>query len=67
MTLREVLNLWAYCLLLMAVFLCVDLLFDLVKGRPVDIYDGLYLGLSLSPSLLALITGQAYGVDFFVS
>ena len=65
MTLREVLNLWTFVLLLVAGLACFDLLNDLVKHQPLDYYETLFPAAGLAPALLMLITGQAYGIAFF--
>lgn len=67
MTLREILNLWAYIMLLVAMIALGMVVDDLAKHQPLDYYEALFLAFSISPSLLMIITGQAYGATFFTN
>jgi len=64
MTLREVLNFWAFIMVLLAAITVCFLLDDLVKHSPLDYGEALFVVASLAPAILLLVTGQAYGVAF---
>ena len=67
MSLREVLNLTAFCCLLVGL-LCLLLV---VGGHPgmhgVSPEEGFTLGIFVAPWILVAVTGQAYGIAFVIS
>lgn len=67
MTLREVLNLVSYIMLLLALLTGLFLLDDIYQHRSLDVMESAFVVFSVSPVVLALVTGQAYGVAFIVS
>lgn len=64
MTLREVLNFWAYLMLVLALVAASFLLGDLVHHENLDFAEGMFVVVSLAPFILILVTGQAFGLDF---
>jgi hypothetical protein len=64
MTLREVLNLSAFLLLLSGLIVAFFLLGDLVRHENLDFAEGMFVVVSLAPFILMLVTGQALGLDF---
>jgi hypothetical protein len=67
MSLREILNLWAYVMLLLALIAVSMVVEDLAKHQPIDYLEAVFLAVSVSPSILMIITGQAYGLTFFTN
>ena len=65
MTLREVLNFWAFIMMLMAALGCVYVLNGMVKHDPITYGETLFIVASLSPTILMFVTGQGYGAAFF--
>jgi hypothetical protein len=64
MSLREVLNFWAFIMLLLAMLVSVFLLDDLVQHNTVDYAESMFVVVSLAPAILLVVTGQAFGAAF---
>jgi hypothetical protein len=64
MSLREVLNFWAFIMVLLAAITVCFLLDDMVRHSALDYGEALFVVASLAPAILLLVTGQAYGVAF---
>lgn len=67
MTLREVLNLSAFILLIVAILSSFFVLRDVAQHQSVGYLDAAFFVLCCAPWVLTTVTGQAYGIAFATS
>jgi hypothetical protein len=67
MTLREVLNLTAFCCLLVGLLSFLFIAGDHGLMHGMSLYESMSLCICIAPWILVMVTGEAYGIAFAVS